>query len=263
MALLADRVALITGAASGIGAACALRFAREGARVAGLDVQQPDPAVWKQVSDAAPEASFHLADVRDEDAVAAAVADATAALGRVDALVNSAGVGGGGPVHTVTSEAWDRVVDTNLKGTFRVCKHVLPGMLEAGRGSIVNIASIEGIEGCEGGSAYNASKGGVVLLTRNIAMDYGRRGIRANALCPGFVKTPLAASIFVGELAPYLDRIAEATQLGRLGEPDELASAALFLVSDESSYMTGQSLVVDGGLTTGHRVGLSRLFGLD
>lgn len=262
MGQLDGRVAFITGAASGIGAACALRFAREGARVAGLDIGQPDPAAWKPVNDAAPAASFHVADVRDEDAVAAAVADATTELGSVDALVNAAGVAGGGPVHDVASDEWDRVIDINLKGTFIACKHVLRGMLAAGRGSIVNIASIEGIEGFEGGSSYNASKGGVVLLTRNLAMDYGRRGIRANALCPGFIETPLLDSLFVGELAEYRDRIAEITQLGRLGRAGEMASAALFLASDESSYMSGQSLIVDGGLTAGHRVGVSRLFGL-
>jgi NAD(P)-dependent dehydrogenase (short-subunit alcohol dehydrogenase family) len=178
-------------------------------------------------------------------------------------VVNSAGTGGGGPVHLLAGEEWDRVLDINLKGTFIVCKYVLAQMLEQGSGSVINIASVEGIEGIEGGSAYNASKGGVILLTRNIAIDYGRKGVRANAICPGFIKTPLAQVIFSEALAEPLARIIDATQLGRMGEPDEIAAAALFLASDDSSYMTGQSLVVDGGYTSGHRVGISRLLGLE
>jgi NAD(P)-dependent dehydrogenase (short-subunit alcohol dehydrogenase family) len=263
MGRLDDRIALITGAASGIGAACALRFAREGAGVAGLDVAQPDPAAWKQVSAAASAESFHIADVRDEAAIAAAVGEIAERFGRIDVLVNCAGTAGGGPVHMLSSDEWDRVVDINLKGTFFACKHVLARMLERESGNVINIASVEGIEGFEGGSAYNASKGGVMLLTRNLAMDYGRKGIRVNVICPGFIKTPLANSVFTGALAEPLARVVEATQLGRMGEAEEIASAALFLASDDASYVTGQSLVVDGGYTCGHRVGISRMLGLE
>jgi len=263
MTRLTDRVALITGASSGIGAACAQRFAAEGARVVGLDVAEPDPSFWKPIDAASSGTSFYRADVRDESAVAAAVASTVAELGRIDVLVNSAGTGGGGPVHLVQTDEWDRVLDINLKGTFFACKYVLAQMLEQRSGSVINIASVEGIEGFEGGSAYNASKGAVVLLTRNIAIDYGRRGIRANALCPGFIKTPLADAIFGEALAEPLERIIDATQLGRMGEPEEIAAAALFLASDDASYMTGQTLVVDGGYTSGHRAGISRLLGLE
>jgi len=263
MSRLQDRVALITGASSGIGAACAQRFAAEGARVVGLDVNEPDPAFWKPIAAGASGMTFHRVDVRDEDAVAAAVNTAAKDFGRIDVVVNSAGTGGGGPVHLVATEEWDRVVDINLKGTFFVCKYVLAHMLERRSGSVINIASIEGIEGFEGGSAYNASKGGVVLLTRNIAIDYGRRGIRANAICPGFIKTPLADMIFSEALAEPLARIIDDTQLGRIGEPEEIAGAALFLASDDSSYMTGQELIVDGGFTSGHRAGVSKLLGLE
>jgi NAD(P)-dependent dehydrogenase (short-subunit alcohol dehydrogenase family) len=263
MGRLDDRVALITGAASGIGAACALRFAEEGARIAGLDVAQPEPAAWKRVSAATPDESFHIADVRDEAAIAAVVAEVMERFGRIDVLLNSAGTGGGGPVHMLSTEEWDRVVDVNLKGTFFACRCVLPRMLEQESGNIINIGSVEGIEGFESGSAYNVSKGGVMLLTRNLAMDYGRKGIRVNVICPGFIKTPLSASIFTGELTEILDRVVEATQLGRMGEPEEIASAALFLASDDASYVTGHSLVVDGGYTCGHRVGISRMLGLE
>jgi len=263
MGRLEQKVAFVTGAASGIGAACALRFAEEGAYVVGLDTAQPDPPRWKRVCGAAPGASFHLGDVRDEAAMAEAVSAVVAELGRIDLLVNSAGVAGGGPVHALAMEEWNRVLDVNLKGTFLACKHVLPHMLARTSGSVINIASVEGIEGFEGGSAYNASKGGVILLTRNMAMDYGRRGIRVNAICPGFIQTPLAENVFGGALAEQLARVVEATQLGRLGQPEEIAGAALYLASDDASYVTGQSLVVDGGYTTGHRVGIGRLLGLE
>jgi NAD(P)-dependent dehydrogenase (short-subunit alcohol dehydrogenase family) len=263
MGRLDDRVAFITGAASGIGAACALRFAGEGARIAGLDINQPEPSAWKQVATAAPDESFHIADVRDEKAIAAAVAEVVERFGRIDILINSAGTGGGGPVHMLPTEEWDRVVDINLKGTYFVCKYVLAQMLAQESGNVINIASVEGIEGFEGGSAYNASKGGVVLLTRNLAIDYGRKGIRANAICPGFIKTPLADAVFNEALQEPLQRVVEATQLGRMGEPEEIAGGALFLASDDASYVTGQNLVIDGGYTSGRRVGISRMLGLE
>jgi NAD(P)-dependent dehydrogenase (short-subunit alcohol dehydrogenase family) len=136
-------------------------------------------------------------------------------------------------------------------------------MLEQASGNVINIASVEGIEGFEGGSAYNASKGGVILLTRNLAIDYGRKGIRVNAICPGFIKTPLADAIFSEALQEPLQRVVEATQLGRMGEPEEIAGGALFLASDDASYVTGQTLVIDGGYTSGRRVGISRMLGLE
>lgn len=263
MGRLDDRVAFITGAASGIGAACAQRMADEGARIAGFDLAQPDPAAWKRVAEAAPDESFQTGDVRDEDAVAAAIAATVERFGRIDVLVNNAGTAGGGPVHLLEASEWDRVVDINLKGTFLCSKYAITRMLEQGGGNVINIASVEGLEGFEGGSAYNASKGGVVLLTRNQAIDYGRRGIRVNAICPGFIETPLMTNTFVEGLKEPLERVVEATQLGRMGRPEEIADAAVFLASDEASYITGQTLVVDGGYTCGHRVGISKMLGLE
>ena len=247
MGRIDGKVALITGAASGIGAASAARFAAEGAKVACVDLK-----------------GDYACDVRDERAVERAIAAVAKDFGRIDVVVNAAGVAGGGAVHMLATEEWDRIVDTNLKGTFLVCKHALIRMLEQGSGSIVNIASIEGLEGTEGGSAYNASKGAVVLLTKNIAIDYGRKNIRANCICPGFIDTPMTSSVFSNAgMEEYLDRFREAHQLGRVGKPEEIASAALFLASDDASFVTGHALVVDGGFTAGRRMGFAKMMGLE
>jgi NAD(P)-dependent dehydrogenase (short-subunit alcohol dehydrogenase family) len=263
MARLAGKAALVTGAASGIGAACALRFAQEGASVAGIDLREATEGDWAEAAKLARRSAFALADVRDDAAVARAVAAVRAALGRIDVLVNAAGVAGGGPVHLIDPAEWDRVVEVNLKGTFLVSRHVIPIMLGGGGGSVIHVSSVEGIEGFEGGSAYNASKGGVVLLTRNMAIDYGRRGIRVNAICPGFIETPLFGSVFEQPgMEAIRRRIADAHQLGRFGKPVEVANAALFLASDEASFVSGAALTVDGGYTAGHRFGVAELMGL-
>ncbi|HWW52668.1 MAG TPA: SDR family oxidoreductase, partial [Acidimicrobiales bacterium] len=206
-----------------------------------------------------PYADFVCADVRDEDAVAAAVASLT----RLDVVVNAAGVAGGGPVHQVSLAEWERVISINLTGTFLVCKHALRPMMDQRRGSIINVASIEGIQGTEGGSSYNASKGAVVLLTKNLAIDYGRLGIRANCICPGFIETPLLESV-MGDpgMATFRERYRSEHKLGRFGRPEEIAAAAVFLASDDASFVTGHSLVVDGGYTAGTRTELSTLLGL-
>jgi NAD(P)-dependent dehydrogenase (short-subunit alcohol dehydrogenase family) len=261
MARLDEKVAFITGASSGIGFATALRFAREGAVVVGLDLAKcPD---WKQVGDAAPGAGFHVADVRDAAAQQAAVAATLARHGRIDVLVTAAGIAGGGPVHLISAEDWQRVQDINLTGTFLSAKLVLPSMVERRSGSIVTIASVEGIEGCEGGSTYNASKGGVILLTKNMAMDYGRLGIRVNCICPGFIDTPLFRNTVGGAFPEEIrERIRQQHKLGRFGRPEEIAGAALFLASDDASFVSGVALPVDGGYTAGHSVGVAELMGL-
>ena len=255
MGRLQDRVALITGAASGIGAACAARFVEEGARIAGVDIQKPVGDSWSCLVEGQGDATFRDGvDVRDEAQVEAAVADAVERFGRIDVLVNAAGVGGGGAAHELAVEEWDRVVDINLKGTFLCSKHVITRMLEQGGGSVINIASVEGLEGFEGGSAYNASKGGVVLMTKNMAIDYGHLGIRVNCLCPGLIDTPLTAPLQLGALKPIREAVESWHVLNRAGRPEEVAACALFLASDEASFVTGHSLVVDGGWMAGRRV---------
>ena len=254
MGRLAGKVAFVTGAASGIGAACALRFAQEGAAIAGLDLHKPAGGDWDAAVRLAPAACFETGDVREEERLREAVAAVKERLGRIDVLVNSAGVAGGGLVHLLEQKDWDFVLDVNLKGTYLVSKQVLPVMLAQGSGSIVNIASVEGIEGFLGGSSYNASKGGVVLLTKNMAIDYARAGVRVNVICPGFIDTPMFRAVFSLEATKAMqDKIREAHQLGRFGQPVEIANAALFLASDEASFVTGVTLPVDGGYTAGHR----------
>ena len=261
MGRLEGKVAVVTGAASGIGLACALRYAEEGAFVVGSDLAESTD--WERVAAAAKGSQFHVVDVRDADAQQAMADAAAEEFGRIDVLVTAAGVAGGGPVHQITVEEWERVQDVNLKGTFLSAKAVLPRMIEQRSGSIITIASIEGLEGGEGASTYNASKGGVVILTKNIALDYGRIGIRANAICPGFIQTPMFDSVLsLDAMTERREAIRYQHKLGRFGRPEEIAGAAFFLASDDASFVSGVALPVDGGFTAGHAVGIAEMMGL-
>jgi NAD(P)-dependent dehydrogenase (short-subunit alcohol dehydrogenase family) len=243
-----ESVVFVTGAASGIGLAAARRLMADGARVAGADLEPgPDDVAFS---------SFHVVDVTDEDAVAGAVDAIVAEHGRLDGLVHSAGVAGGGPVHMLERSEWDRVIGVNLTGTFLVCKHVLRPMVEQRSGSIVTIASIEGLEGTEGGSAYCASKGGVVLLTKNLAIDYARTGVRVNCVCPGFTEGTGLFDTTIAPMGEVADKYRDRHQLGRFGKPEEIAAVIAFLISDDASFVTGQAIAVDGGYLAGTRTGV-------
>ncbi|HLM96639.1 MAG TPA: SDR family NAD(P)-dependent oxidoreductase [Acidimicrobiales bacterium] len=264
---LAGKNVIVTGAASGIGRACAARLLQEGASVMGADLTPAGDAPG--VPSGAAAWAFTTVDVTDEASVTTLVDEAHRAFGRVDGLVNAAGVAGGGAVHMVDTPEWNRVVGVNLYGTFLTAKYAIARMVEqprveGERGAVVTIASIEGIEGTAGGSAYSASKGGVVILTKNMAIDYARLGIRVNTICPGFIDTPMSQDVIFG--LPGMERakreiIAE-HKLGRIGQPSEIASAAAFLLSADASFITGHALVVDGGYTAGRDHGVTEMLGL-
>lgn len=241
--------------------ATAIRFAHEGAIVIGADLAENE--AWQQVEAASPASSFHILDVREEAPQQELITVAVKKHNRIDSVMTAAGVAGGGPIHLLDEADWQRVLDINLTGTMLSVKACLPHMISQRGGSIITVASVEGLEGCEGGSCYNASKGAVVLLTKNLACDYGRLGIRANAICPGFIETPMFQSaIMEGMGTERAEPIKSQHALGRWGQPDEIAGAAIFLASSDSSFVSGVALPVDGGYTAGHKYGMAEMMGL-
>ena len=255
MGRLDGKTALITGGNSGIGRATALLFAREGARVM-IAARNADKAAatLEAIQHEGGEAAFVPCDVRRSDDCERAVGETVARFGRIDVLFNNAGIVPFGTVLETSDDVWIDVFATNVHGTFYTSRAAVRAMLDTGGGVIVNNASDWAIIGGQGATAYCATKGAVIQITRSMALDFGRQGIRVNAVCPGDTYVERwreDGRVSPDEFDDYLKRIGDDYPLGRVGTTDEIARAVLFLASDESSYMTGQLLVVDGGNTAG------------
>ncbi len=252
MGRLDDKVALITGAASGMGQVACEMFAREGAKIAALDVVDPAETV-QAVQQSGGEAIGLSADITDADAVEAAVAQVVGTYGHLEVLYNNAGISPGddGDALETSVETWERTMDVNVKGSWLCARAALPALRTSGAGSIVNVASFVAWMGAATPQiAYTTSKGAVLAMTREMAVCHAREGVRVNALCPGPVLTPLLEK-FLSDDAKRARRLVH-IPMGRFGTSEEMVNGALFLASDESSFMTGQSLIVDGGITAAY-----------
>jgi NAD(P)-dependent dehydrogenase (short-subunit alcohol dehydrogenase family) len=237
---LEGKVCVVTGAAGGIGAATAERFEREGARVVGVDLREHDVGTLSL-----------QADLSDEGSVRELYARARAELGRIDVLFNNAGISptDDGSVLDTTLEAWERVQSANLRSVFLCCKHGIPHLLEGGGGSVINTASFVAVLGAATSQiSYTASKGGVLALSRELGVEFARQGVRVNALCPGPVDTPLLQELYAKDPAQAARRLVH-VPMGRFARTHEIASAVLFLASDESSFITASTFLVDGGIS--------------
>jgi NAD(P)-dependent dehydrogenase (short-subunit alcohol dehydrogenase family) len=253
MERLKDKTAIITGGASGIGAASARLFVEEGARVLIADTQtERGQALAKDLGDAA---AFHQVDVTREDDIRAVVEDAVKRWDRLDCIFNNAGFGGAlGSIETTTVEEFDITFDVLLKGVFLGIKHAAPVMRAAGRGSIISTASVAGLKTGESPHLYSVAKAAVIHLTRSVALELGEHGVRVNCICPGIIATPLAAgrpNASDESLKRLAEGLARAQAMGRVGQPEDIARAALWLASDDSEWVTGHAQVVDGGAFAG------------
>ncbi len=253
MGQLDGKVAVVTGGASGIGAGTVRRFVAEGAQVLIADL---DEAGGTAMADELGDGVAYLAtDVSREEQVAAMIAEATDLFGRLDCLFNNAGFGGAlGPIATTTVADYDLTMDVLLKSVFLGMKHAAPVMVEQGSGSIISTASVAGIRAGYAPHLYSVAKCGVIHLTKTVALELGEDNVRVNAICPGFIATPLAAGHPDADqerIQKMRDRTARAQVLGRVGEASDIAAMALFLASDESQWITGQEFVVDGGFAAG------------
>jgi len=246
---LENKVALISGGARGMGAAEARMFAREGAKVVIGDVLDAEGTrVAAEIAESGGDALFVHLDVTHEEDWRSAIGAATSSFGKLDILVNNAGIWRRGRVEDTTVEDWDMILDVNAKGVFLGTKLAIPEMRKAGGGSIINISSTAGLVGGPRSSAYTASKGAVRLFTKATAVQYAQDGIRANSIHPGPIDTPMIQQVWHGEEQSREAALAR-TPLGRIGTPEDIAYGVLFLASDESSFMTGSELVIDGGST--------------
>ncbi len=248
--LVAGKVALVTGGGSGIGRASALTFAREGAKVVVADVVvEGGEETVRLIQQRGGEAIFVKTDVSQATEVEALVARAVQTYGRLDCAHNNAGIEGAAATTVDYAEdAWERVIAINLKGVWLCMKYEIPQLLKQGGGAIVNTASTAGLVGYRGGSAYVASKHGVVGLTKTAALEYAKAGVRVNAVCPGAIDTPMMGRI-TGHRPQRAERMAAAEPVGRMGRPEEIAEAVVWLCSKAASFVTGHAMAVDGGIT--------------
>ena len=243
MGKLQNKVAVITGGASGIGAATAKLFVSEGAKVVLVDLnEEKGKAFEAELKALNAEALFVKANITSEEDVANIFKQTIEAFGKVDVVFNNAGIGRVQPSHDLEYSEWRNIVNVDLDGVFLVAREAIREMLKAGGGTIVNTASMYGWVGSPGSAAYNAAKGGVINLTRSLALEYAEQNIRVNSLSPGFIDTPI-----IPEESKQV--LASMTPMKRLGQAEEMAKAVLFMASDDSSFMTGNSLIIDGGYT--------------
>lgn len=244
-----DKVAIVTGAGSGIGRACALAFAREGARVVSADVDmEGNRETARLIEEGGGEVAVVACDVSKGVEVEAMIETAVARFGRLDYACNNAGIGGlSAPTGEYTEEAWRRVIDVNLTGVWLCMRHEIPQMLASGGGAIVNMASILGHVAFANAPAYVAAKHGVLGLTKNAAVEYATQGIRVNAVCPAFIYTPLLEKAGIVQGNDMYNAITAMHPMKRMGTPEEIAEAVIWLCSDASSFVTGEAMLVDGG----------------
>jgi len=249
---LKDRVAVITGGAIGIGAATASLFASEGAKIALIDIDaNRGKKTCHEIQDQCGSCKFYTADVGNGKQASQVTGQIMEDFTHVDILVNNAGIWRPGRVIDLDEKTWDSVINTNLKGVFLISKYILPSMIKARQGVVINVASVAGLVGAQDASAYASSKGGIVNLSRSMALDFAPYNIRVNCLCPGMTDTAQGDSV-VGHYKPETDPT-EAKRtwqpLQHVGTPDDIAKAALYMASDDSEFMTGTIFVIDGGLT--------------
>jgi NAD(P)-dependent dehydrogenase (short-subunit alcohol dehydrogenase family) len=242
---LEGKVAFVTGFGSGLGQAIAMLFAKQGAAVAGTSTTEAKGRdTVRMIESSGGKTLFRPGDVSDSKQMKALIDETVKRFGGLDIVVNSAGVRTNGSITEITEEQWDRTIDVNLKGVFVVSRLAIPEMIKRGGGVILNIGARSGIAGQAGRAAYCASKGGMITLTEAMAMDYAREKIRVNCICPGPTRTPMVDTSTPEKLARYKTRV----PLGRIGDPEDIAQAALYLASDDASMVTAAILPVDGGM---------------
>ncbi|PZR98345.1 MAG: short-chain dehydrogenase [Chloroflexi bacterium] len=248
---LQGKVAIITGAARGIGRASAIEFAREGARVVIADVNEEGLAETEREAGSFSDVTYRVTDVSRAADVKALVDDTIDRFGKLDVLFNNAGVLTPASVVELDEDIWDRTININLKSVYLGCKYAIPHMLSNGGGSIINTGSVNSLVAEPFLPAYCASKGGILMLTKQVALDYAQQNIRVNCICPGWVDTPInnPHADMMGGVDKVLEGIADWQPMGRQGQPREIARVAVFLASDDSSFMTGSAVVADGGMT--------------